>query len=326
MEQACSLSEQSRSDAMKYICAFALFLVLGAAAAWSQESQGNTQQQDQTQPTQAQPSQTQPAQTQPATAEPSQAQPAQTQPATAPPAQTQPTQAQQSAAQAQAAEERAYMAEVKDKQTARLAASRDVMKNVLTGKYAGKGMVEKAKCVIVIPSVKRAGFIFGIDYGKGTMSCRLGDNFNGPYSAPSMISLEGGNFGLQIGVQVSDLVLLVMNERGVNSLLGSKSKLGVDASVAGGPFGRSIMGATDMGMKADIVAFSKTGGAYLGAVLNGSTLRPDNTGNHALYGRELTSKQIVRSGEVPVPPSGRPLIQILDQSKVVAAGPSGDNK
>jgi lipid-binding SYLF domain-containing protein len=294
---------------MKCISTFALFLVLGSATAWNQTSQGSSPQQDQSQPAQGQPAPAQPAQTQPT----------QTQPA-----QTQPAQSQQSAAQA--AEDRAYMAEVKDKQANRLAASRDVMKNVFTGKNMGKGMVEKAKCVIVIPSVKRAGFIFGIDYGRGTMSCRLGDNFNGPYSAPSMISLEGGNFGLQIGVQVSDLVLLVMNERGVNSLLSSKSKLGVDASLAVGPLGRSAMGATDMGMKADIIAFARTGGAYLGAVLNGSTLRPDNTGNQALYGRELQAKQIVRSGEVPVPPAGRPLIQILDERRVVAAASGGDKK
>lgn len=229
--------------------------------------------------------------------------------------------------QSQAAADRAWMAEVKGKQAARLAASRDVMKNVYAGKYVGKGLVEKAKCVVVIPSVKRAGFIFGIDYGRGTMSCRLGDNYNGPYSAPSMVALEGGNFGLQIGVQVSDLVLLVMNERGVNSLLSSKGKLGVDASVAAGPLGRSVTGATDLGMKADILAFSRTGGAYLGAVLNGSSLRPDNTGNQALYGRELTAKQIVRSGEVPVPADGRPLIQLLDENRVVASAPSGgDNK
>jgi lipid-binding SYLF domain-containing protein len=316
METGLFAFERSRSDEMKRICVVALFLALGAATSWSQTSQEGSQQQDQAQPAPAQPTQTQQ----------SPAQLSQTQPAPAQPTQAQQTQAQQSAAQAQAAEDRAYMAQVKERQAARLAASRDIMKNVMTGKYAGKGLVEKAKCVIIIPSVKRAGFIFGIDYGRGTMSCRLGDNFNGPYSAPSMIALEGGNFGLQIGVQVSDLVLLVMNERGVNSLLGSKSKLGVDASLAAGPLGRSATAATDLGMKADILAFSKTGGAYLGAVLNGSTLRPDNEGNQALYGRELTSKQIVRSGEVPVPPAGRPLIQVLDESRVVASAPSGSNK
>ena len=247
-------------------------------------------------------------------------------------AQQQTQQAQQRSQQAQhqgqTADDQAYMAEVKDKQTDRLHSSRDVLSAALTQKVGvTKNLVDKAKCVIIIPSVKRAGFVFGFDYGRGTMSCRLGENFNGPWSAPAMCVLEGGNFGLQIGVQVTDLVLLVMNQRGVNSLLSSKSKLGVDASYAAGPFGRSVQGATDMGMKADILAFSRTGGAYLGAVLNGSSLRPDNTGNQALYGRELTATQIVRSGEVPVPPAGRPLIQMLDQTTVVAAAPAGgDNK
>jgi SH3 domain-containing YSC84-like protein 1 len=213
------------------------------------------------------------------------------------------------------------MAEVKDKQVDRLNSSAVTMKMVLNGNFLGKGLVDNAKCVIVIPSVKRVGFIIGVEYGRGTMTCRLGDNYKGPWSAPAMVALEGGTFGIQIGVQVSDLVLLVMNERGVNSLLGSKSKLGVDASVAAGPFGRSAMAATDMGMRADILAFARTGGAYLGAVLNGSSLRPDNTGNTALYGRELTSKQIVRSGEIPVPPAGRPLVQMLDQTTVAAAAP-----
>jgi SH3 domain-containing YSC84-like protein 1 len=117
-------------------------------------------------------------------------------------------------------------------------------------------------------------------------------------------------------------VLIVMNERGVNSLLGSKSKLGVDASVAAGPAGRSAMAATDMGMKADILAFARTGGVYIGAVANGSSLRPDDDGNRSIYNRELTSKYIVRSGEVPVPAAGRPLVQILDQTTVASASPA----
>jgi lipid-binding SYLF domain-containing protein len=237
---------------------------------------------------------------------------------------------QQAAQQAKIAQEQAtlpqsdqaYTAEVKAKQADRLHNSRDVLNSNLTQKLGiTKSMIDNAKCVIVIPSVKRAGFIFGVDYGRGSMSCRLGQDFNGPWSAPSMISLEGANFGLQIGVQSTDLVLLVMNERGVTSLLSTKSKLGADGSYAIGPFGRSITATTDMGMKAKMLAFSRTGGVYLGAVLNGSTLRPDNNGNTALYGRELTATQIVRSGEVPVPPAGRPLVQTLDQIKVAAATP-----
>lgn len=288
---------------MKKICVFALLVGVGVVSALSQQTQPQTQpQQPQTQPGQP---------TQPAAPQPAQAQPGQ-------PQQALPQSSEEAAADA------AWMAEVKDKQASRLNSSRDVLNAALKQKVGiTKSLVEDAKCVIIIPSVKRAGFIFGIDYGRGAMSCRLGDNFKGPWSAPSMVALEGGNFGLQIGVQVTDLVLLVMNERGVNSLLGSKSKLGVDASYAVGPFGRSAMGATDLGMKADLLAFSRTGGAYLGAVLNGSSLRPDGTGNRALYGRELKAQEIVRSGEVVVPPAGMPLIQTLDQLKTVAAAPSG---
>ncbi len=310
---------------MKRICVFALLLALGIPA-WSLQSQSQTAAQQaqtaaQQSQTAAQQSQTAAQQSQTA------AQQSQTAAQQSQIAQQQAQAAKQAQAQQalpQSDEEAAYMAKTKDKQADRLRASRDVMSGVLTGKFIGKGLVEKAKCVIVIPSVKRAAVGIGMDYGRGAMSCRLGEDFKGPFSAPSMIALEGGNFGLQIGVQVNDLVLLVMNERGVNSLLGSKSKLGVDASFAAGPLGRSAMAATDLGMKADILAFSRTGGVYLGAVLNGSSLRPDGNGNTALYGRELSSKQIVRSGEVPVPPAGRPLIQLLDQTtKVASAAPAG---
>lgn len=300
---------------MKRIFVFALLLALGSVLVWSQEPQQN--QPDQTQSQQAQPQTTQPTQPdQTPTDQPPQ--PAQNQ--TSQSADQDQTQQQMTPAQrqAQAAEDRQYMAEMKGKASDRLHSSADTMNMVLTGNFLGKGLVDNAKCVIVIPSVKRVGFIFGVEYGRGTMSCRLGTDFKGPFSAPSMIALEGGNFGLQIGYQVSDLVLLVMNERGVNSVLSSKSKLGVDASVAAGPFGRSALAATDLGFKADILAFSRTGGAYLGAVLDGSSLRPDNDGNTGLYNRELTSKYIVRSGEVPVPASGRRFVDILDATTVVA--------
>ncbi|HEY6306776.1 MAG TPA: lipid-binding SYLF domain-containing protein [Candidatus Angelobacter sp.] len=319
---------------MKRICVFALLLALGCIPVWSMQSKSETtQQQSQTaaqqSQTAAQQSQTAAQQSQTA-AQQSQTAAQQSQIAAQQQAKAaQQGQGAQAGAASQAASDQAYEAEVKAKQADRLHNSRDVLNTNLTQKLGiTKEVIDHAKCVIVIPSLKRAGFIFGVDYGRGSMSCRLGQDFNGPWSAPSMISLEGANFGLQIGVQVTDLVLLVMNERGVNSLLSTKSKLGVDGSVAAGPFGRSMVAATDMGMRAKILAFSRTGGAYLGAVLNGSTLRPDNTGNTALYGRELTARQIVRSGEVPVPPAGRPLIQTLDQTTVatVAPPPSATSK
>jgi lipid-binding SYLF domain-containing protein len=308
---------------MKRIGVFALPLVLGFIPAWGLQSQTSAQQSQtaaQQSQTAAQQSQTAAQQSQTA-AQQSQTAAQQSQIAAQ---QTKNAQQGQQAQQSQnlPQSDQAYTAEVKAKQADRLHSSRDVLNSSLTQKLGiSKATIDSAKCVIVIPSVKRIGFVFGVDYGRGTMSCRLGDNFNGPWSAPSMIALEGANFGLQVGVQASDLVLFVMNERGVNSLLSSKSKLGVDGSVAAGPFGRGFVAATDMGMKAQLIAFSRNGGVYLGAVLNGSTLRPDNNGNTALYGRELTAKQIVRSGEVPVPPAGRPLIQRLDQTKVAAATP-----
>jgi lipid-binding SYLF domain-containing protein len=304
---------------MKRICVLVLPLVLGLVPAWGLQSQTAAQQAQ----TAAQQSQTAAQQSQTAA---QQSQTAQQQSQTAAQQsqiaaqQTQhATQQQQQQQQTQAAEQQADLAKSKAKQSDRLHNSTDVLNTALNAKLGiTKSLIDNAKCVIVVPSLKRAGFVFGVDYGRGAMSCRLGQDFKGPWSAPAMYAIEGGNFGLQIGVQVTDLVLLVMNERGVNSLLSTKSKLGVDASVAGGPFGKSVMGATDMGMRADILAFSKTGGAYLGAVLNGSSLRPDGGANEALYGRELTARQIVRSGEVPVPPPGRPFVQRLDQSTVAA--------
>jgi lipid-binding SYLF domain-containing protein len=218
-------------------------------------------------------------------------------------------------------------AELRDKQTERLHDSREVLKAALNEKTGiAKNLTERAKCVVVIPSVKKAAFAFGVDYGRGAMSCRLGENFDGPWSAPSMVKLGGGNFGLQIGVSAKDLVLLILNERGVNSLLRTKSRVGGDAALAAGPFGRTLDASTDLGMRAQMLAYSRTGGAFAGVSINGGTLRPDNPGNDALYGRELTAKEIVRSGEVPVPAAGRPLIQLLDQTKDVAVAPkAGDH-
>ncbi|HLJ85916.1 MAG TPA: lipid-binding SYLF domain-containing protein [Candidatus Angelobacter sp.] len=205
--------------------------------------------------------------------------------------------------------------ENKEKQADRLKESKEVLKELLSGKTnIPHNLLQKAKCVVVIPSVKRLAFTFGVSYGRGAMTCRLGENFNGPWSAPSMYALEGGNFGLQIGVQGTDLVLLVINERGVDSLLRSKIKLGGDVSVAAGPIGRQFQASTDLNLRAQILAYSRTRGVFAGIALDGSTLRPDGSSNNALYGKELTAKQIVRSGTVPVPHDAVPLIQLLTQS------------
>jgi lipid-binding SYLF domain-containing protein len=218
-------------------------------------------------------------------------------------------------------------AELRDKQTERLHDAREVLKAALNEKTGiAKNLTERAKCVVVIPSVKKAAVAFGVDYGRGAMSCRLGENFDGPWSAPSMVKMGGANFGLQVGVSAKDLVLLILNERGVNSLLRTNSRVGGDAALAAGPFGRTLDASTDLGMRAQMLAYSRTGGVFAGVSINGGTLRPDNDGNDALYGRELTAKEIVRSGEVPVPAAGRPLIQMLDQTKDVAVAPkAGDH-
>jgi lipid-binding SYLF domain-containing protein len=320
---------------MKRISVFAFLLTLGIVHCWSQTTQqGKTaEQQSQTaaqqSQTAAQQSQTAAQQSQTAA---QQSQTAAQQSQIAVQEQQKEAQSAQSMESLQAKlkeeQQKVSMVEGKERAAARLGASADVMKGVLTGRFLLKGQIEKAKCVVIIPSQKRIGFVFGGDYGRGTMTCHLGGDYNGPWSAPSMVALEGGNFGFQIGFQTSDLIFLVMNERGVNSLLSSKSKLGADASVAAGPFGRSLMGATDGGMKADIIAFARTGGVYGGAVVNGSSLRPDHKLNRALYDRQLTPREIVRSGLVPVPVPGKPLINLLDsQRKVAASAPSGgENK
>jgi lipid-binding SYLF domain-containing protein len=305
------------------VCALLLALV---SPAWSQSKSQTAQQQAETAAQQSQTAlqQSQTALQQSQTAQ-QQSQTAQQQMQTAQQLQQQSQKQTQESQTGMTEEERAAL---KDKQAERLRDARDVMRAALNEKTGiSKGLTDKAKCVVVIPSVKKVAIGFGVDYGKGAMSCRLGENFNGPWSAPSMTALEGGNFGLQIGVQATDLVLLVMNERGVESLLKTKSRLGGDVSVAAGPIGRSMTAATDVGMRAQILSYSHTGGVFAGISLVGSTLRPDNSGNESLYDRELTARQIVRSGEVAVPAAGRPLIQTLEQGASTAAvTSSGQNR
>src|SRR5579863_7135820 len=174
-------------------------------------------------------------------------------------------------------------------------------------------LLEKAECVIVFPSVLKAAFIVGGDYGRGAMVCRTGEHFNGPWGSPAMYALEGGSVGFQLGGQATDLVLLVMNERGATAILDSKVKLGADASAAAGPKGRDASADTDATMRAEILSYSRTRGLFAGISLEGSSLRPDNEGNEKLYGRKLTATEIVREGKVSVPPSGQKLVSILEK-------------
>jgi SH3 domain-containing YSC84-like protein 1 len=211
-------------------------------------------------------------------------------------------------------------AEVKAKQVERLEDSREVLKDLLYGRLnVPKSLVEKSKCVVVIPAVKKLAFIVGAGYGRGAMTCRTGLNFDEEWSAPAMYMLAGGNLGLQAGVQSTDLVLLVMNNRGVNSLLQNKVKLGGDITVAAGPLGRSFQAATDLPFTAEILSYSRTHGVFAGAAIDGSTLRPDVNGNAVLYGDKVTTKEILRSGDVPIPRDARPMIQVLEQVSAVAS-------
>jgi lipid-binding SYLF domain-containing protein len=175
-------------------------------------------------------------------------------------------------------------------------------------------LLEKAECVIVIPSVKKLAFGVGADYGRGAMICRTGEHFRGAWGAPAMYALEGGSVGFQIGGEATDLVLLVMNGKGMDSILSSKVKLGADASVAGGPKGRDASADTDAWMRAEILSYSRSRGLFAGVSLEGSTIRPDNEASERVYGREIKAADIVRSGKMSVPATGRHLAAVLQKS------------
>jgi lipid-binding SYLF domain-containing protein len=174
-------------------------------------------------------------------------------------------------------------------------------------------LLRKAECVIVYPSVLKAAFVVGGSYGRGAMTCRTGANFKGPWSAPSMMALEGGSFGLQIGGQATDFVLLVMNDRGAQSILSSKVKLGGDASVSAGPKGRTASAESDVTLRAEVLSYSRSRGLFAGISLEGSTVRPDNDANERLYGKKVSAKDIIFGGAVRVPPSGQKLVATLNR-------------
>jgi lipid-binding SYLF domain-containing protein len=174
-------------------------------------------------------------------------------------------------------------------------------------------LLTKAECAIVLPGVLKFAIGLGGSYGRGVMTCRSGQNFTGAWGAPSMIALEGGSVGLQLGGQATDFVLLVMNRRGAEGILSSKVKLGADASAAAGPKGRDAAAATDVTMRAEILSYSRARGLFAGVSLEGSTLRPDNDANKKLYGKELHAKDIVLHGRVRVPASAGQLIATLNK-------------
>jgi lipid-binding SYLF domain-containing protein len=201
-----------------------------------------------------------------------------------------------------------------DKETDRLENSGMVMEEIMNiPDSIPQDLLDKAECVIVYPSVLKAAFVVGGSYGRGAMDCRTGEHFTGPWGAPSMMALEGGSVGFQLGGQATDFVLLVMNPRGAKAILSSKVKLGADMAAAAGPKGRDAAANTDATLRAEILTYSRSRGLFAGISLEGSTLRPDNDANEKLYGKKLTATEIIRKGAAPVPPSGRKLVSILEK-------------
>jgi SH3 domain-containing YSC84-like protein 1 len=174
-------------------------------------------------------------------------------------------------------------------------------------------ILDQADCVIVLPSVIKFAIGFGGSYGRGVMTCRSGKEFSGPWSAPSMMALEGGSLGFQLGGQATDFVLLVMNRRGASSILTSKVKLGADVAAAAGPKGRNAAASTDVAMRAEILSYSRSRGLFAGISLAGSTLRPDNDGNKRLYGKGVTAQDIVINSAIRPPASAKLLLATLNK-------------
>jgi lipid-binding SYLF domain-containing protein len=174
-------------------------------------------------------------------------------------------------------------------------------------------VIDKAYCVVVLPSVLKAAFIVGGSYGRGVMTCRRGTNFEGRWGAPTMMALEGGSVGLQIGGQATDFVLLLMTSRSAHAILNSKVKLGADASAAAGPVGRNASAETDVTMRAEILSYSRARGLFAGISLSGSTLRADNDANKNLYGKEITAQDIVFHHAVAPPPAASQLLATLNK-------------
>lgn len=206
-------------------------------------------------------------------------------------------------------------ADVGKDQRDRLQNAGQVMKEILDiPDDIPQDLLDKARCVIVMPSVMKAAFVVGGSYGRGTMVCRTGKDFTGPWGAPAMYALEGGSVGFQIGGEATDFVFLVMNNRGVDSLLHSKVKLGADASAAAGPKGRTASADTDAYLRSEILTYSRARGAFAGVSLEGSTLRPDDGGNRDLYGKSADAPMIITENKMEAPSEAHTLIATLQKA------------
>jgi len=204
-------------------------------------------------------------------------------------------------------------AAIDEKEEDRVKDAGEVMKEILNiPDNIPQELLDKAECVVILPSVKKGAFGVGASYGRGVMICRGGEHYTGPWGAPALYALEGVSIGFQLGGQATDFVLLVMNPKGARSLLSSKVKLGADASAAAGPKGRTAEGATDVVMDAEILSYSRNKGLFAGISLEGSTLRSDGNANEKLYGRKLTAKEIIVDHKVSIPVSAKELVSLLD--------------
>jgi lipid-binding SYLF domain-containing protein len=205
-----------------------------------------------------------------------------------------------------------------DKEQDRVENAGKVMKEILNAPDSiPQSVLDKADCVVILPSVLKFAIGFGGSYGRGVMTCRGGKDFRGHWGAPSMIALEGGSAGLQLGGNATDFVLLLMSPRSASSILTSKVKLGGDASAAAGPVGRTASAETDVTMRAEILSYSRARGLFAGISLEGSTLRPDNGANKNLYGKDVSAKSIVFNHAVPVPACAKDLLATLQKASPV---------
>jgi lipid-binding SYLF domain-containing protein len=208
----------------------------------------------------------------------------------------------------------ALPAAAQHKEKARIENASIVMNEILNmPENIPQELLDRSSCVIVLPSVVRFAIGFGGSYGRGLMTCRGGRDYKGPWGTPTMMALEGGSFGLQLGGQATDYVLLVMNSRGADPILSSKVKLGAGISAAAGPKGRDLIAATDATLRAEILSYSRSRGLFAGAYLEGSTLRPDNEANEKLYGKKLTAREIALEGKVAPPEEAEKLLTLLNK-------------
>jgi SH3 domain-containing YSC84-like protein 1 len=212
----------------------------------------------------------------------------------------------------------AFPALAQDKESDRVANAGKVMQEILAAPDSiPQDILDKADCIVILPSVLKFAIGFGGSYGRGVMTCRSGGKFHGTWSAPAMMALEGGSFGLQLGGNATDFVLLLMSTRSATSILNSKVKLGGDATAAAGPVGRTASAETDVTMRAEILSYSRARGLFAGISLSGSTLRPDNGANKNLYGKPESAHNIVFKNAVPVPDSAKELLATLQKASPV---------